>query len=281
MWALTTVIAVALLSSCSGETKAQLPAADKTKKEVPSAALAPVSKSNVNEYRLLGQVSSQEKIFLSFKVTGIIRNLFVKPGMKVKKGQVVADLDDVQFKLRADNAKLQFDKATNQKAQADRDFTIEKELHAKDISSLTQFQNAELTYKNAVIGHDMAEVDLKTANQTLTDSRLTAPVDGTISQQFKFSGDKTDGTAFEMFASVEPEIYLNAPESLLSKISIGSQLDVSFPSIDLRRKAQIVRIVPAVRENDRTFLVVAKLTERDPLIVPGIFAEAIVTTPRK
>jgi RND family efflux transporter MFP subunit len=270
------------LSSCSGNSKAQLPPADSAKTQKSAQKTAPAEKkSDANEYRLLGQVSSQEKIFLSFKVSGIIRKLYVKPGAKVKQGQVVADLDDAQIKLRLDAAKLQLDKAMNQRAQAQRDFDVEKELRDKDISSQVQFQNAELTYKNAVVAQEMADVEMKTARQNLVDSKLIAPSDGTISVQLKYAGDKDDGPVFEMFASVEPEIFLNAPESLLSKLKEGTKLDVSFPAINIKRSATIVRVVPAVRENDRTFLVVAKLLERDPAIVPGIFAEALVTTSSK
>jgi len=277
-----TLAGTLFLSSCSGGgNKAELPKAADAKKAGetnPKAASQIAKKEEVNEFRLLGQVSSQDKILLSFKTTnGVIRKLFVKAGSKVKKGQLLAELDDEQIKLRVDAAKLQLDKATNQLEQADRDFKIEKELREKDISSLTQFQNSELTHKNAVIARNLAEVDFRTAQQTLADSRIVAPNDGTISQQLKFAGDKADGVTFEMFALADPEIYLNAPESLLNKISVGSSLDVKFPSIDLKKKAKIVRIVPAVRETDRSFLVVANLVEQDKRIVPGIFAEAVVS----
>lgn len=278
------IAAASALSGCSGGEKAQLPAAEmgKAVQSPTKAVAAPETVVNDgNEYRLLGQVSSQGKIFLSFAVSGIIEKVLVKPGMKVNKGQVVAYLEQVPFKLAEESAKLQFDKATNERAKAEKDFRVEKDLREKDISSLTQFQNAELAYKNTVLAQDIAKVAYDSARVALYASTLRAPVAGTISQQFKFAGDKSENATFEMFALEEPEIYLNAPESLLTKMTVGTNLDVSFPSINLKRKAQIVRIVPAVRETDRSFLVVAKLKERDPLIVPGIFAEAIVTTPRK
>lgn len=272
---------VGLISSCFGGSKAELPP-ESTAKEKPKAAPAVAEKKNgETTYRLLGQVSSQEKILLSFKVTGIIRSILVKPGSQVKKGQAVAELDNTQIKLQADAARLQFERAENQLKKADLDFRVEQELHQKEVTSKAQFLNAEVTHKNAVVARDLAEVDHKTAQQNLHDSRLTAPADGTISDQLKFAGDKSDGPVFEMYAAAPPEIFLNAPESLLSKVSLGAKLDVTFPSINVKRQASIVRVVPAVREKDRTFLVVARLVEPDPRIVPGIFAEAIVITTGK
>lgn len=273
------VAAGVLLGACSSGKKAELPPPSKA----PKIAAQPVKaeQPESTEFRLLGQVSSQDKILLSFKGNGIIDKIHVKAGMQVKKGQLLAQLDDSQLKLKADAAKLQLDKANNQLAQSERDFKIEQELHEKDISSLTQFQNAELNHKNALIAKNLADVDLRTARQALEDARLVAPEDGTISQQLKFAGDKAEGVTFEMFAASEPEIHLSAPESFLSKLSVGSTLEITFPSIDLKKKGKIVRIVPAVRENDRSFLVVAKLIEQDKRIVPGIFAEATVSTSRK
>lgn len=274
---LLTVATGVLLVSCSGEKKAELPQESKPKAQAPQTTKPVAAQTDTAEFRLLGQVSSQDKILLSFKGNGIIRKIYVKAGMQVKEGQLLADLDDAQLKLRADSAKLQLDKAVNQLEQSERDFKIEKELREKDISSLTQFQNAELTYKNAVIAKNLADVELRTARQALEDARLIAPDDGTISQQLKFAGDKSDGVTFEMFAASDPEIHFSAPESFLSKLSVGTKLDISFPSIDLNKRGRIVRIVPAVRENDRSFLVVAKLLEQDKRIVPGIFAEATVS----
>jgi len=271
-----------LLLSCSGGKKAELPqVSESIKTKAPVAEATKPKESDAAEFRLLGQVSLQDKILLSFKGNGIIRKIYVKAGMQVKEGQLLADLDDAQLKLKADSAKLQLDKANNQLEQSERDFKIEKELREKDISSLTQFQNAELTHKNAVITKNLADVELRTARQALEDARLIAPDDGTISQQLKFPGDKAEGVTFEMFAASEPELHFSAPESFLSKLSVGTKLDVSFPSIELKKKGKIVRIVPAVRENDRSFLVVVKLIEQDKRIVPGIFAEATLSAGSK
>src|SRR5689334_6109302 len=119
-----------LLVSCSGTKKAELPPeSELSKAPAPSPKTVKPTQNDVAEFRLLGQVSLQDKILLSFRGNGIIRKIFVKAGMQVKEGQLLADLDDAQLKLRADSAKLQLDKATNQLEQSERDFKIEKELH--------------------------------------------------------------------------------------------------------------------------------------------------------
>lgn len=270
------------LVSCTNEKKAQLPAAPATKKATVAKAEIPApSPGDTSQHRLLGQVSLQEKILLSFKVPGIIRKVSARPGARVKKGQVLAELDLEDYKLRAQSARLRLEQSANLRAQAERDFNIEKDLREKDISSIAQFQNAELAFKNALVTQNLAEVEVRTAEKALSDARLISPTDGVVSKQLKFVGDsgtggQDSGAALEMFASGEPEIYLNAPESLLSKLVVGAKLSVKFPAIELELPASIVRIVPIIRENDRTFLVVARLLERNSQIVPGLFAEAHV-----
>jgi RND family efflux transporter MFP subunit len=299
-WVYVLLVLTLLGASCSGD-KARLPAAasEQTKKseqkepvkalstpEQPGAGVnnseapkAPVAQET--ETRLLGQVSSQERILLAFKVPGNLRKVSVKPGAKVKKGQIVAELDVENYQLRAQAAKLRLEQATNAKGLAERNFKIEQDLREKDISSNVQFENAELTYKNAIANESLARVELRTAEKALADAYLRAPVDGVISRQFKYIGDSSTGgeeggATFEMFGNADPDIYLNAPESLLAKLSVGAKLDVSFPAVDVTQAATIVRIVPIVRESDRTFLVVARMVEHNPRIVPGLFAEARV-----
>ena len=233
------------------------------------------------EFRLLGQVSSQEKLLLAFKVQGNIDKILVRPGTLVKKGQVVAQLDVENYKLTEKSAELRLEQATNLKDQAERDFKVEEDLRQKDISSVFQFQNAEISYRNAIANQSLAKVALQAAKKSLEDAYLKAPVNGVISQQMKYVGDSAvggdkGGGTFEMFSNVDPDIHLNAPESLLMKIKIGTKIDVRFPALELTLAATIVRIVPAIRESDRTFLVVVRLVQPNAKIVPGLFAEATV-----
>lgn len=277
-------LAVSLLLSSCGQ-KAELPAKKESKApqktEAPAkAAPQPVAASKGVEYRLLGEVSAQDKVVLVFKVPGTIGRIDAKPGMRVKKGQLLAELDIENYRLRAEAAKLRFEQAKNARAQADRDFKVEEELRQKDISSLLQFQNAEIAHRNAQIAEGLAENDLQTAKKALSDAHLYAPVDGVITAQLKYVGDPSTGGAasgqvFEMYGSGRPEIYLSAPESLLSQLKPDTPVSLRFPAINLTLPGKISRVSPIIRETDRMFLVVAVLNEADARVVPGLFAEAL------
>lgn len=284
-----------LFISCSGGQKAQLPKQDEATKEqdalkkgdalkeaqVKKEAKQPDRTSAMREFRLTGQVSLHERILLSFKVSANIEKIYVQSGSKVKKGQLLAELYDGGYKLAQAAAKFRLEKAENKLAQSERDFRVEKDLREKDISSLAQYQNAELAHKDAQVEHKLAQVDMLVHRSNLGFTRLRAPKDGIISQQFKYVGDLStggpeSGAIFEMFPLADSEIHLRAPEALLAELKVGAQLDVSFPAAGLSLPAKITRIVTIVRETDRTFLVVAKLTKHDERIVPGLFVEGLV-----
>lgn len=292
--ALRMLTLVTLCASCSGGDKAQLPPMSQEKsegkqgekKKIAEKTGAKPTETLESFFRLSGQVSSEDKIFLSFRVSANINKITVKPGTKVKKGDVLAELYDVVYRLRDATAKLELEKANNALEQAKRDFNIEKELREKDISSPVQFQNGELAYKNAVVTQKLAQLNMLSAKTNFENTKLVAPQDGTISQQYKFAGDlstggEAGGATFEMYVSKDPEVYLSAPESLLSRIAIGDKLDLKFAAINLTLPGEIIRVVPAIRENNRTFLVVAKPLKLSAQIVPGLFAEGIIKESRK
>lgn len=265
------------IAACSGSNKASLP----TNTPLPTLVQAAANKPETPKIRLSGQVTSRTRMLLAFQTSGIINHLIAKPGMFFKKGQTMAKLDDSNISLRAESAKLRYEQALNAEKMAQRDFKIEQELHAQGIDSDVQFENMQLNAQNANLTARMAGVDSKIASKALADASLRAPFDCVVTKQTKSLGDASTGNpngdaVYEIYETSTPEITLQAPESFLGLIKIGDAINIEIPALKIKLPAKIVRYVPIISDQTRTFLVVAGLNKPDSRVVPGYFAEGIL-----
>ena len=274
------ILIVLLMSiSCQSEKKASLPPSS-SQVFLPKEKLA-IESDGIQEIRLSGQVSSLNKAKISFQTAGTISRVYAKPGMLFKKGHLLAAIDDMDYVLREQMAKLQQEAESNQKSLAERNFNIEKQLRRDDINSPIQLEDSKIAYENAKIKLEIAKTDWKIAQKNLNETQLRAPYDCVVVKQIKFVGEATTGPGdnggiFEINEVGIPELYLNAPEALLGQIKVGDALQIFFPALKDNMPAKVLRYVPIVSESTRHFLIVAQLDKIDKRVVSGYFIEAVL-----
>ncbi|GAB4039402.1 efflux RND transporter periplasmic adaptor subunit [Spirosoma gilvum] len=109
-----------------------------------------------------GQFTTDDETFLSFKTGGIIKQVFVKEGDAVRKGQLVATLNLHEINAQLQQTKLAYEKSL-------RDYNRASHLYRDSVATLEQVQNA----KTAL---DISQQQLATIqfNQTYSEIRATA-----------------------------------------------------------------------------------------------------------
>lgn len=122
-----------------------------------------------------GIVMPADEIRLSFKTGGIIAEIKVREGDRVKKGDDLASLN-----LSEINANVNM--AENAHEKALRDWTRVRNLYNDTVASLEQFQNATTAL-------DMAKSNLDVARFNLEHSIIRAPADGIILKQLAKSNE--------------------------------------------------------------------------------------------
>ncbi|RZA12675.1 MAG: efflux RND transporter periplasmic adaptor subunit [Proteobacteria bacterium] len=225
-----------------------------------------------------GAVSSQRRSTLSFRVAGFIETINLKAGDSCKKGAVLAALDSRDYRLAVDMAKSQLDLAKAAADNASAEFKREKELQAQNASSGTNFDRLKAQFENASANQKLAELRLVQAQQALGDTRLVAPYDCVISKQLTNVGQnvKSGDAAYEVYDVTDIEVSFNVPERMAGKLKLGEKIQVRIPATGFEGALDILRIVTVVDDKTRTFQVVAKAPQKDPRIVPGLYAEGIV-----
>ncbi|MBM4152817.1 MAG: efflux RND transporter periplasmic adaptor subunit, partial [Kiritimatiellaceae bacterium] len=117
---------------------------------------------------LPGRVAAGDEVTMSFNASGTLIELPVKEGDKVKKGQLLAQMDQRDAKNQVDAAVFELQRAA---AQLDR---MRIAAEAKAVS-LQELSNAEATYAIAVARQNIAQ-------KALEDTVLLASFDGVIAR---------------------------------------------------------------------------------------------------
>ena len=113
-----------------------------------------------------GIVQEAKEISLGFKTAGQIERICVKEGDFVRQGQLVAVLDDADYKLGVEALQIQYDQLEDEVARI-------KQLYEKKSVSVND-------YEKAVAGLRQLAVQLQISRNKLDYTRLCAPRDGYV-----------------------------------------------------------------------------------------------------
>lgn len=132
---------------------------------------------------------------------GIVKNVFVKPGDKVKRGQVLAE---IEIPVKEDSAKIEIVKpdingAKNRLKNAEDKYENAASMYKDGVISqedyddiLAQLKTAQNAYKSAMQQLEKADAETKILSKTpLEIKKVYAPADGEISKTLLEKGAKT------------------------------------------------------------------------------------------
>ena len=168
-----------------------------------------------------GTVRAARRAVLSFKVSGPLVKLPVDEGQKVKKGELIAQIDPRDFQIALQEAQASF-------REAEQQFRRYKELYAKKQVSKADFDR----YRAA---RDVALARLDDARNALNDTTLRAPFDGVIAKRYveNFQKVRAKDPIVNLQDISEIEILVDVPELIMAELKEKSEGDVvvQFDSI--------------------------------------------------
>ena len=184
-------------------------------------------KDTSNELTLYGNIEIRQ-IDLSFQVSGLVSKLLKEEGDTVKKGELVAVMDESDYNANFKKAEAEVDRTlANQKDAVDKynryaPLGIDDTVSKQEVESLYNAQNkANADYKAAVANKDYLSNQLKY-------TKLYAPEDGTIMVRVVEPGSNVQkGQPVYTMAKTNPvwvRAYVNEKE--LGNIKYGQQVNV-------------------------------------------------------
>ena len=165
-------------------------------------------------------VAPTERASLTFRVSGKLVQLIARPGQMVEKGELLARLDDTDFKLKLDQAKARFELAQTQ-------FVRAEQLIAQKLVSQAVFDEAKAQLQ-------VAQADLSTAETALSYTRLEAPFAGNISRLLVENHENVAAQQgiMELQVRDQVDVVIQVPEDVISNVrkDFDYQPEVVFDS---------------------------------------------------
>jgi membrane fusion protein (multidrug efflux system) len=194
------------------------------------------------------------------KTSGIILKLMVEEGMRVEKGQLLAQLDDDAVRNKLAQAE-----ATLKKAQAAFDKS-EKGI-AKNLIPRADFDRDkfDLETQHAVV--EGAKIDLSY-------TRIVAPISGVIAKRsVKVGNLVTVNQALFQIVDMDPlQAVLNVPERDLGTLKAGQPVHLRVDALpDHDFDGIVARIAPVVDATSGTFRATCEFRDTTKTLKPGMF----------
>lgn len=176
-------------------------------------------------------------VLIAAKVPGYIKEINVTDGQKVKKGDVLVQIDDRDYKAAAESAQSEVLSLEARKNDAEKNYQRLRELLAKSVVSQQQFDAASANYNEIKAKYDSAKSRAVQAELNLEYTQLKAPSDGIVARSSAEIGQLAGpGTALVGFVSSEERwVTANFKETELADIRVGKPVDIKVDALSGRK----------------------------------------------
>ena len=213
----------------------------------------------------VGSLKSRQSVMLRPEVGGRITQLNFHDGQRVRRGQVLVQLDD------------QLPRAQIQQSQAE--LSIAQANHKRNQELVAQGFISQRSVDESAANLEVAQAKLALAQATAQRLKIVAPFDGIAGIRGVNVGDYlkdgADIVNIEDLAAVYVDFRL--PERLQSKVRPGQTAQVTFDALPGVRYAALVQAIsPQIDADGRAIAVRGCIDNRRLQLRPGMFAR--VTT---
>ena len=240
-----------------------------------------------------GYVTARRQATVSSKVTGKVIEVLIEEGMKVKDGQVLAKLDDMNTRNNLDvalaqleSAKMSLQETGALLKQATNEYNRVVELTRQNIDSPSDLDKAEsdalsLRARLARQQRDVTVTERQVAlwQQQIDDAVIRATFDGVITTKDAQPGEMISpvsagggftrtgiGTVVDM-SSLEIEVDVN--ESYIHRVESGQPVEATLDAYpDWKIPCKVIAIIPTADRQKSTVKVRIAFEKLDPKILP-------------
>ena len=308
-----------LASSCSRQESAQAQSAQAA--ETPTVAVAKAAPENLtHDLVMTAEFRPFQEVDVMAKVAGYIKQINVDVGDRVKENQLLATLeipemgDDLRradASVERSQADVQHAKDELQRAHAARDiaqlsFNRLTEVSKKrpglvaqqeidDAQSKYLVADAQVSAANSALAAAGQQVAVNNSDvarvKTLMDyTRVTAPFAGVITRRYADKGSMIQaGTASQTQAmpvvrlseNSKLRLILPVPESAVSTVHIGQQVEVRVPNLNRSFPGKVARFSDKLSLATRTMDTEVDVPNPSLILIPGMYAEVDLSLARR
>jgi HlyD family secretion protein len=230
-----------------------------------------------------GYVVAQRKAAVASKGTGRLVYLGVEEGDRVKKGQIIARLedDDVLASLRRTRANLAAAEA--ELKDASESFKRLKALLEKDLVARADYDAAEYRYKRVLASIDSARFAVREAEVAVDYTKIIAPFDGTVLRKnadvgeimAPLAGAASSRAAVVTIADLSSlEVEADVAEANITRVKTAQACEIRLDAYpEQAYQGYVSKIVPTADRAKATVMVKIGFKSYDHHVLPEMSAK--------
>lgn len=258
--------------------------------EVQLATAALTSPSQANAVLTAsGYVVARRKAAVASKGTGRLVYLGVEEGDKVKKGQVIARLEDADVIAARERARENFRLAEADLYEAKKHLERMAALVKQEMIAQSEYDLAEARYKRVVATIEAAKFALREAEVAVENTRIVAPFDGTVLKKnadvgeivAPLAGAASSKAAVVTIADMSSlEVDADVSEANITKVAPQQNCEIALDAYPQHRyPGYVSNIVPTADRSKATVMVKIKFQRYDARVLPEMGAKITFLAP--
>ncbi|MEM9630531.1 MAG: efflux RND transporter periplasmic adaptor subunit [Pseudomonadota bacterium] len=230
----------------------------------------------------VGRIEAVSTVEIHARVEGVLEKRDFTEGSRVKKGEVLFQIEQGLYQASVDKSKATVEGAKATARDAELELARQKDLLAKGDVAQTIYDTAEATYLADVAAVGEAQADLETAKINLGYTTISSPIDGRISRSSVDVGNLigSDSDVLATITSIDPiyvlfymserDLILKRQEGLVKENS--SSLSVKLQLSDgaaYSLAGEVDYVGNQVETATDTIAIRAVFKNPDALLIPG------------
>ena len=172
-------------------------------------------------------------VMLAAKVSGYIVSVKVDEGQKVKKDEVLAEIDPRDFDNTLTQTKSELTSLQARMGDAEKNYRRLQQLLAKSAVSQAQFDTASSSFSELKAKYDSISAQVAQAQLNLDNTKIKAPSDGIIAKRSVEAGQlASPGVPLIGFVASDSRwVVANFKETQIEDVKAGAKADISVDAI--------------------------------------------------
>ena len=223
-------------------------------------------KKTTHSFTITGGVQAEQFAYVTPEMNGRIKKIFVKEGVSVRKGQLLASLNSNVIKSTI--------------AEVETGLELAKTVYLKQKKLWEQKVGKEIDYLQAKNNKESLDAKLQTLNAQLEMSEIKAPFSGIVDEIYLKEGEMASpGKQLIDLVNINNlEVEAYASEKYISSLVKGGAVTISFPAYpDIKVESVIDRTGNIINLANRTFKIKVKFKNIGNKIKPNMLADILLS----
>lgn len=250
-----------------------------------------VEKGNISSVvTATGIIQAIKTISVGTQVSGLIDKIYVDFNDNVRKGQVLAQLDETALKAQVDQSQSTVDQAQAQLNFQEAAYGRLKVLFDKNLIAQADYDQALYNYENAKAALNNARSSLSRAKVNLAYATIYSPIDGVVLNRAIELGQTVAAsfstpTLFSIANDLtQMQVQTSVDEADIGKVRNGQRVEFTvdaYPDLKFEGSVSQVRLQPTTTNNVVTYTVILSAPNPDKKLMPGMTASATIYVEEK